>query len=195
MDGSFEQLWQKFARDLRGFLRARVSDHATAEDLLQEIFVRLHQHLPELRDQDRLEAWVYQIARNTVTDFHRRQRPTETIDALADAVIEPETVLPNLRPAVRRFVEQLPPDFRDALLATEWEGLTQAEYATRRGLSISGAKSRVQRARIELKRLLEECCSFELDRRGQIIEATPRRSTIRIGQTLLATECDSACPC
>jgi RNA polymerase sigma-70 factor (ECF subfamily) len=73
----------------------------------------------------------------------------------------------------------LKPAYRDALLLTEWEGLTQFEMGKRLGLSPSGAKSRVQRARDQLKNLLLDCCRFELDHRGNIIEMTPRKNKCR----------------
>jgi len=182
-----EQLWDEFAQDLRAFLRARVADRATAEDLLQEVFLKLHRHLPDLRDTDRAEAWVYQVARNAVATHYRRARPAGSeASELPEPVTEVEPPLPDLRPTVRQFLNYLSVEHRDALLATEWEGLTQASYATRSGLSLSAAKSRVLRARAELKRLLEECCRFEFDRRGTIVEAIPR--------SLAATR-NSACAC
>lgn len=181
MSPDVEQLWAEFGHDLRGFIRARVRDHAAAEDILQDVFVKIHTRLPDLRDRERVGPWVYQIARNAVTDHFRRVRPAEELPAELDELSEPASVAdapcPDLTPAVRRFVEQLAPGYREALLATEWEGLTQADYANRAGLSLSGAKSRVQRARGELKRLLDECCLFELDRRGNVLEATPRQPT------------------
>ena len=60
-------------------------------------------------------------------------------------------------------------------ILTEWQGLTQEAMARKLGLSISGAKSRVQRARSQLKELLLDCCRFEIDRRGNVLEMHPRR--------------------
>jgi RNA polymerase sigma-70 factor, ECF subfamily len=175
MSLSVEQLWTEFGSALRGFIRTRVRDHAAAEDILQDVFLKIHERLPSLRDTERVEAWMYQVARNAVTDHFRRTRPAEELPAdLDNSAMPPAPDRPDLTPAVRRFVEQLPPDFRDALLATEWEGLTQADYALRADLSLSGAKSRVQRARAQLKRLLDDCCHFELDRRGNVLEAIPK---------------------
>lgn len=187
MSLTVEELWDEFAQDLRAFLHVRVTDHGAADDLLQEVFLKLHRHLPDLRDTERVEAWVYQIARHAVASHFRRARATGAeVPDLPEPVIEVEPALPDLRPAVRRFLDQLSTDHRDALLATEWEGLTQASYAARSGLSLSAAKSRVLRARTELKRLLEDCCRFELDGRGTIIEAIPRSP---------AAAADSDCAC
>jgi RNA polymerase sigma-70 factor, ECF subfamily len=178
MTPTVDHLWETFASQLRGFIRSRVRDHAAAEDILQEVFLKIHQRLPALRSAEKAESWVYQIARNAVADYFRRAgTKNEAMEQQPEPASElPPAELPDLTPTIRRFVEQLPPDFRDALVATEWEGLTQADYAARRGLSLSGAKSRVQRARVELKKLLDDCCRFELDRRGNVLEAVPRRA-------------------
>ncbi|HLZ55439.1 MAG TPA: sigma factor-like helix-turn-helix DNA-binding protein, partial [Ktedonosporobacter sp.] len=67
-----------------------------------------------------------------------------------------------------------PDQDRQALVLTEYQGLTQKELGERLGLSFSGAKSRVQRAREKLKQELLACCHFELDRRGHILDYQPR---------------------
>jgi len=179
MTTTVENIWHKVASQLRSFIRSRVRDHATAEDILQDVFVKIHQKLPSLRADDRLEAWVWRIARNAIADHFRRLRPNEPLSEALALTSETPADLPDLRPCVRQFVNQLPPAYREALLLTEWRGLTQAEMATTLGLSSSGAKSRVQRARRQLKELLLDCCHFELDRRGNVLEMVPRRKKCR----------------
>ena len=61
---STEAVWGRLSADLRRFIRRRVGDDHTADDLLQETFLRIHRGLPALGDGDRVAAWVYQIARN-----------------------------------------------------------------------------------------------------------------------------------
>jgi RNA polymerase sigma-70 factor (ECF subfamily) len=76
----------------------------------------------------------------------------------------------RIAPAVREFVGQLPEPYREALVLTEYEGLSQQELAERAGISLPGAKSRVQRARAMLKKLLQQCCHFEFDRYGTLMD-------------------------
>jgi RNA polymerase sigma-70 factor (ECF subfamily) len=68
------------------------------------------------------------------------------------------------------MVDRLPEPYREAIILTEYEGRTQKELAEYLGISLSGAKSRVQRAREKLKIMLLECCYFEFDRRGKVID-------------------------
>ena len=179
MTATVESIWNEVASQLRSFIRSRVRDHATAEDILQEVFLKIHQKLPTVRASERLQAWVWRITRNSIADHFRKVRPSEPLPDDIGGTFEPSADLPDLRPCVRQFVNELPPAYRDALLLTEWKGLTQQQMSKRLGLSPSGAKSRVQRARAQLKKLLLDCCRFELDRRGTILEMTCRGKQCR----------------
>ena len=135
--------------------------------------------IPEtLKDVKKLESWIYQIARNAIIDSYRGSRPTTTLEA-AEVLDLPEElpdddVVSELLPCMRAMVRSLPELDRQALVLTEYQGLTQKEMSERLGLSFSGAKSRVQRAREKLKQQLLECCHFELDRRNHILDYQPR---------------------
>lgn len=72
------------------------------------------------------------------------------------------------------MLERLSQDYREAVTLVELDGLSQQAAADRLGLSLSGMKSRVQRGRKQLKRLLDDCCLIELDRRGGVVDYEPR---------------------
>lgn len=167
---AFEAIYDRFAAELQVFLRRRVADPATAEDLMQSVWLKVHERFGSLREADKVAPWLFQIARHALIDHQRRLRPTEALPPEI-APEETEAELPDLRPAIVRFLDVLPAEDREALRLTEFDGLTQRELAERLGLSLSGAKSRVQRARAKLREQLEQCCRFEFDRRGNIIEA------------------------
>ncbi len=174
---STDAIWTHLSADLRRFIRRRVSDDHVADDLLQETFVRVHQHLAALQDAERETAWVYRIARNVIHDHHRRAAGT-TVTLTDDPVDESDE-----RPGCMRgracdwlgeMVGQLPDGYREAVQLSEIEGLPQQQVADRLGLSLSGAKSRIQRGRVMLKDVLEQCCHFEFDRRGNVMDYEPR---------------------
>ncbi|MBX3734305.1 MAG: sigma-70 family RNA polymerase sigma factor [Verrucomicrobiae bacterium] len=169
-----EELWADFAGRMRNFIRSRVRHHADSEDILQEVFLKIHRNLPSLRADQKMEAWVWRIVRHAIADHFRDQRTGDPLLHDVEPATERSADLPDLACCLREFVDQLTPAHRDALRLTDWEGLTQADLARHLGLSISGTKSRIQRARAALKSRLDACCRFELDRRGTLIEATPR---------------------
>src|SRR5690348_12253002 len=77
-----EQVWEAFHAPLHQFIRRRVADEALAEDLLQDVFLKIHQHADSLREIKRLESWIYQIARNLIIDHYRSHRqPMTSLDA------------------------------------------------------------------------------------------------------------------
>jgi RNA polymerase sigma-70 factor (ECF subfamily) len=173
-----EDVWETFHVPLQQFIRRRVSDETAAEDLLQDVFLDIHQHIDTLRDVKKLESWIYQVTRNAIIDYYRSRRTTITLDTpvalrLSEELPD-EDVVTELFPSVRAMVLSLSAKDRQALILTEYQGLTQKELADRLGLSLSGAKSRVQRAREKLKQQLLACCHFELDRRGHVIDYQPR---------------------
>ena len=143
---------------------------------MQDVFLKAHTRIAQLQSPEKLEGWLFLIARNAVVDHYRKAKPHEELPAeLATEAHEPEFENAcELRAAFRRMIEELPAPYGQALTLTEFEGLTQKQLAEHLGISLSGAKSRVQRGREKLKEALLDCCRFEFDRRGQIIDCTPR---------------------
>ena len=174
---AIEAVWLHMSADLRRFIRRRVADEHLAEDLLQEVFLRIHRNLAQLRGPERLAAWVYQIARNVVRDHYRNSAAApESLDETE--VVERREELSELRSHAAAWLgelmEEIPEPYRQAVKLSEIEGLPQSEIAGRLGLSVSGAKSRVQRGRAMLKGVLDQCCTFEFDRRGNVTDCDPK---------------------
>lgn len=179
---STDAVWSRLNEDLRRFIRRRVSDEHVAEDLLQETFLRIHRHAARLNDADRLAAWVYQIARNAIHDHYRRVSGAAaalTDAALVDeapAAAEERSACAGCRADqwLDEMIRQLPAKHQEAVRLCEVQGLSQQEVADRLGLSLSGAKSRIQRGRAMLKGILEQCCTLEFDRRGNVLDYDPK---------------------
>ncbi|MEM7481261.1 MAG: sigma-70 family RNA polymerase sigma factor [Acidobacteriota bacterium] len=178
-----EASWQPFVAGLRRFVAGRVPA-LDAEDVAQEVLLRLHQRAHTLRDTARAEAWVYGVARRVIADHYRaRKVPLSEgedlerlelplpADAPSLASFEGdhsvhEEVLTWLRP----LAEELPEKYRRALVLADFEGRTQREVAAELGLSLSGAKSRVQRARSMLGDALARCCQVEMGPDGRAVD-------------------------
>ena len=168
---------------VRRFIGSRVNDSATADDLTPEVLLKVYQRMPQVRDPRRLMGWVIQIARNTIIDFFRSARKTTVLhedhlreeSAPATTLPEEETRLrEDLSAYIRSVVHDLPPIYRDALVLTDYDGLTLVELAERLGLSVSAAKSRVQRARSMVHDTINRCCHFDVDRYGTVVDYTPK---------------------
>jgi RNA polymerase sigma-70 factor (ECF subfamily) len=177
MNEPIEALWNQYSRRLGTFIRGRVEDDAEAEDILQEVFIRIHRNLCCQADRDKPESWIYQIARNLIIDHYRKRRTwvelPENLPSEPDwgewvnLEDDPEA---KLALSLREMIDELPEPYSQALILTEYQGLSQKQLAERLGISLSGAKSRVQRAREKLRDMLLNCCHFELDRRGRVLD-------------------------
>lgn len=165
MKTEVETVWSEFSARLEQFIRSRVADTATAEDLLQDVFLKLQSRLDEFRDPLKLRGWLFLVARNAIIDHYRtRKKTSELSEAIPADLWEHETEAKELKAVFHRLLQSLPGPSRDALVLTEFEGLSQEQLARRLGISISGAKSRVQRAREQLKELLVDYCHREFSR-------------------------------
>ena len=168
-----EQIWRELSARLRQFVRSRIESTADVDDVLQTVFLRIHSKLDDLRKVDRLESWVFQITRNTVTDHFRKKRALhDDVESLMEESDDatPDIVNTELAGCLSTLIERLPEDQRRALSMYELDGVSQKDVATRESISVSGAKSRIQRGRKSLERMLKACCEFQLDRRGNVVE-------------------------
>ena len=167
-----EKVWQEYHSRLRAFIKRRISDDAATDDMLQNVFLKMHAGLSSLKDETKLQSWLYQIARNAIIDYFRSQKPTvELPDQLLQPEADPsEKITQELSDCLQPMIQRLPETYREAVILSELKGLTQKEVAKVQGTSLSGAKSRVQRGRALLKEMLADCCRLEFDHKGRLCD-------------------------
>jgi len=117
------QVWEAFHMPLQQFIRRLVSDDATAEDLLQDIFLDIHQHIDTLLDVKKLGSWLYQVTRNAIIDYYHSKGVTTMLEApetlhLSEELPD-EDVTTELFPSVSAMVMSLPAQDRQVLILTE----------------------------------------------------------------------------
>ena len=177
-----EQVWKKFHAQLQDFVRRRVAA-GDVDDVVQEVFLRIHSRIGSLRREDRISGWIYQIARNVIIDFYRAsgRNPEFSVEgaeldggfASVDTA-DAEGAEQELSHCIRLMVHELPPAYREALERVELSGDSQVEAAHTVGISVSGMKSRVQRGRRRLEAMLRDCCQLQLGVGGGIVDYEQR---------------------
>jgi len=156
-----QEIWKNFRSELLGFINSKVHDIQLSEDILQDVFIKIHLNLHQLKSDEKLTSWLYQITRNSITDYFRKAKSTIEVPDLPEEQ-NTETDIRNFEKCVLRFVNELPEKYREAIVTTELGNLSQKEFAEKIGISYSGAKSRVQRAKEELRELFVSCCAKEI---------------------------------
>ncbi|SKA44272.1 RNA polymerase, sigma subunit, SigZ [Chitinophaga eiseniae] len=173
-------IWQQFSNELEKFICRQTGDDAVCKDLLQEVFLKVYINLAKVSAADNIRAYLYRMANNVITDHHRRRQKVRQVSVAygpdpAEEAVPPEEEY-TLAGCLRPMMETLPEIYRQALILTELDGYTQKQYADIAGISVSGAKSRVQRARERLKEIILQCCEYEFDKYGNILSCCDNSS-------------------
>jgi RNA polymerase sigma-70 factor (ECF subfamily) len=172
--------WLDIERRLRPYVARRVASPGDVEDVLQEIFVRIHRSLSALRDGESFGGWVYRIAQSCIADAARARARSplklveETPEMAAPSDDVSDELESNLGACVALFVARLPAPYREAVTLTELEGLTQKAAAEMLGVTLPAMKSRTLRGRERIRDMFEECCRISLDCRGRVTACEPR---------------------
>ena len=172
------EIWKEYRTQLHRFVLKRVSDESQTEDIVHDVLLKAYAQKDTLKDSGKLRPWLYQITRNAIVDYYRSKSPA---GPLPDQLIAEETTGDNaaqleLSRCLAPLIKSLPSHYREPLELVEIKGLKQREMATELDLTLSGAKSRIQRARKLLATALLQCCEVEFDRRGGVLEYNPRKS-------------------
>lgn len=172
-----ELLYQEFSARLNGFVMRRVNDRQLAEDIVQDVFVKLVS--TDVDSIENVSGWLHRVARNAIIDrrrsAQRRELPTDAVPEVVVDDEEDQAIWDEIIACLQPFLDGLGTEQRAALEMTDLGNLTQAEAAQRAGVSVAGMKSRVQRARQQLLQDLQECCAITVDGRGRPIEWRSRR--------------------
>ena len=160
--------WRSLYGQLLSFVEAKVKERATAEDIVQEVFIKIHSKAGQLKETDKISGWIYQITRNAVADhFRKHSRNVDPIN------VDWESSYHEFNDCVahclRVLLGSLPEKYRIPLQLAELDNLSQYEIAEKLNITYSGARSRVQRARKMLKDNLDELYYIETDRYGNVI--------------------------
>lgn len=166
--------WEAHERGLRGWLIHQLHDKAIAEDLLQDVFLKAMRQGERFCNIENARAWLFEVTRNTLADQLRRTR--ESVELPEDLAVEDQTAPPvdSLVNCLPRVLSELSAEDRDAITCCDLQGMSQADYAEKLGVSLPGAKSRVQRARARLKAQLARACQVQFDERGKVCCFKPR---------------------
>lgn len=183
MSTPMDNLVSALESKVRQFIRRRVRDSDIADDLTQDVFLKVQANLRSKPSDERLSVWVFAIARNTVTDHYRREaiRRHEPITdqeiSASDTTTESDVAVKELSHCAAHMIGQMPRPYQDALRLSDLDGASQREVARRQSISLSGVKSRVQRARQQLRQMVLDCCTVARDARGSVMDyQTTQRS-------------------
>jgi RNA polymerase sigma-70 factor (ECF subfamily) len=170
--------WNRHEAELRHWLAFRLPVRSEADDLLQDVFLKAMTHAKSFDRVEHPRAWLYEMARNTLIDRLRASRAHEPLPDDLDALPAPEETLEPVdalaQACLARVLSELPAQDREAITLCDLDGMPQAEFARLKNLSLSAAKSRVQRARRRMRDLMTMACQVRFDGAGRVNDFVPR---------------------
>ena len=174
-----EVIWQQYAANLLYFIKKRVSDPAIAEDIRQEVFVKMITKIKSIKDQTKIESWLFSVTRNSIIDYYRNNKSASELPNWIHQIEEADEskAQRELSACLEPMISRLPEKYRFAIHMSEIEGKNQKEIAESENISLSGAKSRVQRGRHLLKEMLHNCCEIQLNKNNQLVDYQLKDST------------------
>ncbi len=170
--------WQNHKAQLHNYIHKRVDDESAVDDILQDVYIKASSNLHQLKSKDSLKGWLYKIAYNTIMDFYRNKLSYDELseDLAAEDEDAVEEARKEIAECMRPLIDELPDKYSVPLRLAELEGIPQQEIADKLGLSLSGAKSRIQRGRVKFRENLMTCCDFEINDGGMVTGYTPKKT-------------------
>ncbi len=176
-DPQFPNLYEVFQPKILRYL-TRLIGEAEAEDLTQEVLIKVNEALPDFQGKSQLSTWIYRIATNAALDRLRSpsykravqgcsadaEIDVEDRDALTGEktpLVEPQIFRKEMSECVQGYIQRLPENYRVILILSEFEGLRDSEIAETLGITPGTVKIRLHRARERLKEdILAHCDSY-----------------------------------
>jgi RNA polymerase sigma-70 factor (ECF subfamily) len=200
MDGktSFQEIYERFRPGVLRFL-SRLVGEEEAEDVAQEVFLRVDRALEGFRGESSLGTWIYRIARNAALDRLRSrpawlesarqtgthgtdEDPADVMSRIPDerASLERQMIAKEMNECIRGRIGNLPGSYGEVLVLRELGGMTNAEIASALGVSEGAAKIRLHRARSLLREDLGTHCNLYHDELNELAcEPKPASGSIR----------------
>jgi len=165
----FKTIWNTHSPHLRNFILTKISDEMVADDILQDVGVKLYNNISEGKLIENHKNWLFQVSRNTIADYYRKQSRISTAEE--NYLDTPEKTYTSCPCDLVEFVidKYLPKKYGLPLMMSDLKKMPQKEIAQVLDLSLENTKSRIQRGRKQLKKTIEGCFTIEYDKAGRIV--------------------------
>ncbi|MBP9022313.1 MAG: RNA polymerase sigma factor [Spirochaetes bacterium] len=167
---NFNDIFQNYRTKILNFLsRTAGNDHA--EDIAQEVFIKVSSSINSFRNESAISTWIYRIAFNTAMDFLRKQKNKPLVCDLADKKLfyrqnsdyltdEFRLIQDEMNECICSYIKQLSPKYKAAVILREYEGMSSSQISEVLGIKPESAKTLLKRARKLLRNKLEDACDF-----------------------------------
>lgn len=174
MEDKVKHIWTEFSSELYRYINSKVNNKYDSEDILQDIFIKIYENIDKVDDQSKLKSWIYRITKNTIIDYYRKKKDISIDIKEFEKGLEEDNSSDNMNEEISKCLEkmifELPKKYQEVIELYDTKGMKHKEISEKLDITISCSKMRVQRGKAKLKEILLECCDFEVDAFGNIID-------------------------
>lgn len=162
------EVWDKYGQEVYFFILKKVNEKSASNDIFQNSFLKVHGSLHQLKDEEKLRAWVFQITRNEIANYFNKESSYKDVvtQASTNDTLPSENIC-----CFDRFIDELPDSYKEVIELTYIAGKKQEEVAEELGISLANVKARIRRSKAMLKERFQECCKYEMDEQGKLTGA------------------------
>ena len=174
-----QEVWKTYNIDIKRFIMSKVKDKTSTDDILQDIFIKIHIKLHTLKDSNKLKSWVFTITRNSIIDFFKNTQQTFNTSDF-DIPVEEKNHTHTEKDCLYGIIKNLPKKYRDPLFLSDIKGLKQQEVAKQLKQTLSTTKSQIQRARKLIAKGFMDCCGFVLNEDGKLVGEVQEKADCKV---------------
>ncbi|PKR81413.1 RNA polymerase subunit sigma-70 [Brumimicrobium salinarum] len=161
-----QKIWNEYKNELYFFILKRVKSKTLTNDVFQNTFVKIHANLPKLKDEKKVKAWIFQIARNEIIDHHKQENVF--VERLKESSTDDFQDFQEVC-CFDKFIDELPEIYKQVIELTYIKGQKQKETAKELEISLENVKARIKRAKEMLTQRFNECCKYKYNKNGKLV--------------------------
>lgn len=170
----FDVLWNDFNKKLLNYIESKVVNTHDSEDILQNVFIKVFNSIEQLENQDAIKPWIYRITKNTIIDFYRKKKEVSVAPEALYPIENEHDYGDNMNDEISKCINDmiftLPDKYQSVYDMYEKKEMKHKEIADELDISVSASKVRLKRGKEIFKKKLLECCDFEVDKYGNIVD-------------------------
>ncbi|MEE9432007.1 MAG: RNA polymerase sigma factor SigZ [Melioribacteraceae bacterium] len=177
-------IWEEFSNQLQKYILKRVNNFDDAEDILQDVFIKIHLNKNSIVESEKLVGWIYAITRNSIIDYYKQKNRNTKEEELNENKIFQTDDFKNssyleLKNCLNPFLVNLSQEEKHLVVSADIKLQPQIELAEELGIPYPTLKSKLQRVRKKIKKMFFDCCKFEVDSKGKVIEFSSKNKVCK----------------
>ncbi len=170
-------IWNTYSEDIKRFILSKTKDASIVDDLLQEVFIKVHTKVSHVQDVKKIRSWLFTVANNTIMDYFRTMNKNQVyvgIDIAENNLADVNDQTADFyehseQDCLYEIIKNLDKKYRTPLLMADIQGYKQQQIAKVLKLPLPTVKSQIQRARKLIAQGFMDCCGYELNDKGLLV--------------------------